>query len=180
MAVALAMLFVYQLLLQQSNDFINGLEKFAKKKDWQINAKKYVKKRNKLFTTNLFLLLLLYIIFVNYGLDYKQIDFLLPARAILPMLAVFILVNFLTSGFMLRSSSKTIFTGLNDEVYDVEPQLNECFWKWKMVYFNKSDSRVFVCRRSGIGWTTNHARILPAILLYSGTILILLVMIMLF
>jgi uncharacterized membrane protein len=31
-------------------------------------------------------------------------------------------------------------------------------WKWGFIYFNPNDSRSFVPKRVGIGWTINFAR----------------------
>ena len=30
-------------------------------------------------------------------------------------------------------------------------------WKWQILYFNRSDSRIFVPKRTGLGWTINIA-----------------------
>jgi uncharacterized membrane protein len=30
-------------------------------------------------------------------------------------------------------------------------------WKWQIFYFNRSDSRIFVPKRTGLGWTINIA-----------------------
>jgi len=42
---------------------------------------------------------------------------------------------------------------MNDDIED-DPKN----WKWGIVYFNPNDSRVFVNKRVGIGWTLNFAR----------------------
>ena len=31
------------------------------------------------------------------------------------------------------------------------------YWKWRFLYFNRNDNRVFVPKRFGIGWTLNWA-----------------------
>jgi uncharacterized membrane protein len=57
-------------------------------------------------------------------------------------------------------------------VYKDEPQIDRKYWKWNVFYFNQEDRRIIVNRPSGVAWTINHAHLLPTVLLYSGTILL--------
>ena len=38
-------------------------------------------------------------------------------------------------------------------------------WRWWVVYFNRQDSRLFLPKRSGLGWTINFAQPLAIVLL---------------
>lgn len=176
-AIAIAILFVYQVMLQTSNDFIRQMKRYAAEPEHQKNVRSYTKKRNKLFTTNLFILLFLYILITNYGLNYDQVDYWLPAHIIMPILIIVLLINYVTCSNSLRSSFNKILTSLDDDFLQKEPQLKNQFWKLNYFYSNPSDSRIFVKRRSGIGWAVNHAHRKPTILLYSSVGLFLLVMI---
>ena len=42
---------------------------------------------------------------------------------------------------------------MNDDM-QIEPKN----WKWGIIYYNPSDSRTFVPKSVGIGWTPNFAR----------------------
>ncbi len=171
--LALAVLVAYQMLVQNSDNFLNKLKRYARDSSWSLKVRKYNKKRNKLLTTNLFVFLVLYIILVNYELDYKSIDFGLHAQLILPVLVLFILMtNFMTASRILRSSCNEVYRTMGANVYKDEPQIDRKFWKWNVIYFNQDDRRIIVNRPSGVGWTINHAHLLPTVLLYSGTIVL--------
>ena len=177
MTIAIAMLFVYQVMLQTSNNFIRQLKRFALDSDHQLNVQSYTKKRNKVFTSNLFILLFLYILITNYGLNYDQVDYWLPAHTIMPILILVVLINFMTCTKSIRSSFYKIIRSLNEDIFQKEPQLKDQYWKLNYFYYNQSDARMIVNRRSGIGWSINHAHRKPAIFLYLGVTIFLVAMI---
>ncbi|HKI44868.1 MAG TPA: hypothetical protein VKA08_05980 [Balneolales bacterium] len=155
---------------------MNKLKRYARDSSWSLRVRKYIKKRDKLLTINLFVFLVLYIILVNYELDYKSIDFGLHAQLILPVLVLLILMtNFMTDSRILRSSCDELYQTMGASVYKDEPQIDRKFWKWNIIYFNQEDHRIIVNRPSGVAWTINHAHFLPTALLYSGTILLVVV-----
>ena len=45
-------------------------------------------------------------------------------------------------------------------------------WKWGFIYYNQNDSRSFVPKRVGIGWTINFARPVAYILLVALILLV--------
>lgn len=172
-AIALAVLVAYQMILQNSDKFWSNLKRHARDSSWGLRVRKYNKKRNKLLTINLFVFLVLYIILVNYELSYNRIDFGLHIQLIIPVLVLCILIaNFMTASRILRSSCDDVYRIMYTNIYKDEPQIDRRFWKWNIIYFNQEDRRILVNRPSGVGWTINHAHLLPAVLLYSCTILL--------
>ena len=172
-AIALAVLVAYQMILQNSNNYWFRLKRYARNSSWSLRVRKYYKKRNKLLTINLFVFLVLYIILVNCELDFGKIDFGLHIQLMLPLLVLCILtVNFMAVSRILRSSCYDVYQIMDTSLYKEEPQIDRRFWKWNAIYFNQEDRRIIVTRPSGFAWTINHAHLLPAVLLYSGTILL--------
>jgi uncharacterized membrane protein len=44
-------------------------------------------------------------------------------------------------------------------------------WKWGILYFNKKDSRIFIPKKIGLGWSINFAR--PAAVLWLAGLMLL-------
>lgn len=178
-SIAITVMIVYRLVILNSDNFIKRLKTYGRDSSWNFKVRRYLKKRNKLLTANLFVFLILYIILVNYGLYHNSSDFGAYTRLTLPVLAfVIMVINVITTPQILRSTSVEIYKASSPAVYEGEPQLDKQYWKLNYLYYNTSDQRVIVNRPSGVGWTINHAHILPAVLLYSGTIMAVIIIVL--
>ncbi len=150
-AIAIAILFVYQVMLQTSNDFIRQMKRYAAEPEHQKNVRSYTKKRNKLFTTNLFILLFLYILITNYGLNYDQVDYWLPAHIIMPILIIVLLINYVTCSNSLRSSFNKILTSLDDDFLQKRTTVEKSVLEVELFLFQSIRFKNF-CKKTIWNW----------------------------
>ena len=48
-------------------------------------------------------------------------------------------------------------------------------WKWGIFYYNKTDKRIFLPKRNGLGWTVNFANPYSILLLFGFIVVMILI-----
>jgi len=130
------------------------------------NVKEYHDTKNKLFIFNLFFYFLLILSLFNYSLFYDQIKYHISAVLFASIIITIIIIDLVMTVSLIKLRKSSLNEAIRATIDTKYPEMLDEYWMGGVIYYNPSDKRFFIAKKSGLGITINHGRKGLAVLFY--------------